>query len=345
MNIIVAEREEFRNVMQNVNLVKIRIGCGNAWEVAPLLYTDENSIDVLLQPKDSTLQVGEDVVLKFQHLGYEYLVSGNVTGINQDRFSTVTVKYALIQKYHNMRRHMRYDTNLSVVISTGTGACGGSTVKNISRGGAMIISGADISAGTSVELSITFDSGNAFTSIAKVIRKSVCDNGLFGYGVEFTDISPECSRTINREISKYEMEYLKSLDIFREFKKGKSIFFDTRIAILCFDNNDNYSIKEALVKLGAENFEAYHNFRMYAGFFEEEQPKLVIIDAHCFSPDIMETVNFFRSVHPDIPILLVLPVEASKSGETDKLEGLAGEDILYKPLIYNEFEQAIVKYL
>jgi len=57
----------------------------------------------------------------------------------------------------------------------------------------------------------------------------------------------------------------------------------------------------------------------------------------------VDTVRNIKTDFPDMHVQIILPIELM---EEDILGTLATEDeILFKPLIYNEFEDRIIKYL
>jgi hypothetical protein len=131
----------------------------------------------------------------------------------------------------------------------------GSMIKNISKGGAMVVTSRDVEVGAAVKLKVKFDSGNVFTSLARVLRKQPKENGVYSYGVQFINMSAEDSVIINQELSAYEKEILKSLTLFRKYKRKNLENFSTKISILSYDAEGSYEIREGLIKLGAENCE------------------------------------------------------------------------------------------
>ena len=239
---------------------------------------------------------------------------------------------------------MRFDADLKVVMKANPGRPIKSVAKNISKGGAMIISNANYKLDAIVDIKMTFSSGNCFSSTAKILRKIPYAEGNFSYGVEFSDISGDNSKIINSEIAQYEREFLKSLNILREYKNKSESVFDTKIAIISYQADESYEIRETLVKIGAEDFQVYHNFKFYTGFFAEEQPKVVIIDAEKINDEILDIIQNITGEFQGMYIVLLVPIEYA--GQKYDL-GVESEkiNILYTPLIYDEFEKEIVKYL
>ena len=346
MKLVIVKNEELLDVMQHVNLIKIKFGYEDTWTIAPTLYTTEEGIDIVVdsEKKKDTIKSCERVIFKFQRFGYEYLVSGRVVDISLGQHTTATIKYSMVQKYYNLRKHMRFDTNLKISVNTNSETPVESVMRNISRGGAMIVSQEDLEINSLTNLQITFNSGNCFTVIAKVARKSACEANHFSYGLQFVEVSESSSTIINKVILKYEKEYLKSLHILREIVKKKRSYYDAKIMIFSQDEDESYEIREVLVKLGAENFDVLQDVKFYTDLFIEEKPRIIIIDASIIDERITDIVQDINTVFPEIHIILLMPIEYAQRNELiDPILGRASA--LYKPLVYNEFQEEIIKYL
>jgi len=346
MSIEIVNKKELYNVMQKINLVKVKFACEDMWVVAPVLYSTEKTVEILIDASkiSEATKVKDNTILKFQRQGFEYLVSGSISDIISTDLHTVTLKYILAQRVNNQRKYVRFDTNLKVIILKSNGKPIESYAKNISRGGAMLVTCEDIEMNSSIDIKIIFESGNNFNSIAKILRKSPDKDNGYSYGVEFIEINDDNNEIINKEISKYEKEYLKSLSILREYTKKDDICYDTKVSILSYDKDESYEIREVLVKLGAENFDIFHNFKYYADYFIEEKPKIVIADVDEVNSEILEVIENICETFPEMYIVLLLPLSYIEKKE--ELEGIPDRvDVLYKPLIYDEFEKEILKYL
>lgn len=345
MKITIIKPDELYEVMQHLNLIKVKFGLRDKWIVAPILFATEESVDIVIDPDSiEKLETGEDVILKFQKSGYEYIVSGKTVYVGTGHTAVVSVKLLMSQRHLNLRKHMRFDTNLKVILGISDGQPIESTARNICRGGVMVVSKADLELNSFVNIQITFNSQNSFTAVARVIRKSADKENSFSYGIQFIEISEDNNCIFNKEILKYEREYLKTLDILKEYTNKTGSYFDARISILCYEADESYEIREVLVKMGAENFEVFHNFRFFADFFIEEKPKIVIVDTDNINDDIVEVIVQLTDNYPRIQVMLLMPLNDSKElGDKKKIP--EGVSVLYKPLIFDELEKEIIKYL
>lgn len=355
MSVISVSSEELFSIMQYTNLVRVRFESNDVWEVFPILYASDDQVDVLVDASKTSLadEVGNKAVIKFQRQGYEYIINGQVEQKSLDMPSTLTIKYVETKKYYNLRKYIRFDIDLSSEIrERGTELiskvkCGNCWVecrtRNISKGGAMFIANVKLDFESTIDIKIRFDSSSEITANAKILRVSQLNNGEFGYGIQFIDMDEKDSILLVKEISRLEEKYFKSLNTLREYKKSAGSRFDTKIGIFSYDLDESYDIRESLIKLGTENFDVINNFKFYFDYLTEEKPKLVIIDTNVISDEVLSTVKNIKTDFPDIHVQLVLPVSLQ---EEDVLKTFDSEgDILFKPLIYNEFEDKIIKYL
>ncbi|WP_265446960.1 PilZ domain-containing protein [Acetivibrio straminisolvens] len=359
MSVISVSKEELFSIMQYTNLVRVRFETDDVWTVLPILYASEDQVDVLVDASKTALidDAGSKAVIKFQRKGYEYIINGHIDNKSTDAPVTVTIKYADAKKYYNLRKHIRFDVDMKSGIKERKNGINmnlniseeckspwkDAVVKNISKGGAMFSSNAKLDYNATVDIKLNFDSSKEVITPAKILRVSDFENGQFGYGAQFIDMNKENRDILNAEISKYEEKYFKSLSTFREYKRTSDMRFDTKIAIFSSDIDESYDIRESLIKLGAENFDVINNFKFYFDYLTEEKPKLVIIDTGVLDDEVVDTVKNIKADFPDMKVQLILPIELM---EEDILAALVNEDeILFKPLIYNEFEDRIIKYL
>ncbi len=345
MKITIVKQNELMNVMQDLNIVKVKFRNGDNWIIALLLYVDKTNVEILFDsPYSENLLPYQEAILKFRKEGYEYLVSGEVTTANESNPKVATLRVSMAQKYSDLRKYMRFDSNLKVILKTDKGNTIESVAKNISRGGAMIVAEADIELGSVISFQIASMSGNRFTALAKLIRKSPYREPRISYGIEFIEISEDSTRIFNKEILKYEKQYLKSLNTLRDYTRKAYTSFSAKITILCYGKGEDYNIREGLMNLGAENYEVFYNFRFYTDFFTEEKPKIVIVDTEEISEAVQETIRQIDASFPHIKIILLHPICGDNAEKEDMLipDNVSN---LYKPLIYNEFETELMKYL
>lgn len=348
MSVITVNKDELFEIIQYINLIRARIGSDNAWTLYPVLYSGFDSIDIIIDAKYIyQLEVGQKVYIKFQKHGYEYLVDGEVIDTNLKTSATVTIKFLDAKKYYNLRKYIRFEVELCSQIKE-IGPKGDidlikqyheAAVLNLSKGGAMLSTKADFASNSIIEIFATFVSGICFNTKARILRRQIVKNEKYNYGVQFFDTSEEDLKNLSTEIAKLEKAYFSSL---REYKKSQATF-DTKFAIFSSDVDESYGIREALVKLGAENFDVVNNFKFYGGFISEEKPKFLILDLSIVDGEIEKLVENIKADFPQMAVLMILPIKYQQDEEfkhfIDKL------DVLYKPLIYNEFEDKIIKYL
>jgi hypothetical protein len=345
MKITIIKPDELFETMQQLNLLKVKFGSSDTWIAAPVLFAAQESVDLIINTENAVgLQAGEVVILKFQKYGYEYIVSGECAYIRSEDPTLVSVRITMAQRHFNLRKHMRFDTNLKVIIKNAGGHHVESMAKNISRGGAMIVTKADIGMNSPINIQITFQSQNSFNAVAKILRKSSDNENGFSYGIQFEDISEDNSRVFNKEILKYEREYIKTLDILKECINKNDSCFSARISIFSFAADESYEIREILIKMGAENFDVFHNFKFYYDFFVEENPKIVVIDTDMIKTEVLDLLNKINDRFPDIRVVLLTALNDAAGNE--EIEGIPdGITVLYKPLIFDEFEKEIIKYM
>lgn len=357
MSVISVGKEELFNIMQYTNLVRVRFDNNDVWGVFPILYSSHDGMDVLVDSKSIGYagDTGNKVVFKFQRQGYEYIVNGEVADKSVDTPSTVTIRYFEAKKYYNLRKHIRFDTELKSEIRKNKSDAHpdsevkhdnlwtGCIVRNISKGGAMVISDMELDLNTQVEMKIGFALGEGIEVCGKVLRKSETGSNNFSYGVQFDHVAGSYANILNREITRLEDIYFRSLNVLREYNKSSDSKFDTKLVIFSYDLDESYDIRESLIKLGAENFDVINNFKFYFDYLTEEKPRIIIIDTHVINDEIQNTIRNISADFPQIQVQLILPIELQ---DDEKLGNIPeGVDILFKPLIYNEFEDKIIRYL
>lgn len=348
MSVITVTNDELFEIIQYTNLIRARFDADNAWTVYPVLYSSFDSIDIISNRANLFhITVGNNVSFKFQKYGYEYIVEGEVAEISLQSSATVKIKFHDAKKYYNLRKHMRFEVNLrSEIFKTDLSGetsnkkqCITANILNISKGGAMVSTDADLSVNDIIEMITTFESGVCFKTKAEILRKQNMQGKEFTYGVHFIDTSEENVRNLNREIARLEKSYFSSL---RDYKKLQSDF-DTKFAIFSTDADESYDIREALVKIGAENFDVVNNFKFYFDFISEEKPKFIIFDLSKMDEETSNLIGNIGKEFPQLEILLILPIEYQQNEEFSHV--INERDVLFKPLIYNEFEDKIIKYL
>lgn len=86
-----------------------------------------------------------------------------------------------------------------------------------------------------------------------------------------------------------------------------------------------------------------NNFKFYFGFLSEEKPKFIIFDSSKMDDEVANLIENIKAEFPQVEVLLILPIVYQQAKEFEHVFNRL--DVLYKPLIYNEFEDKIIKYL
>lgn len=348
MSVITVSKDELFGIIQYINLIRARFGTDDIWTVYPVLYSGFDSIDIIFTLNNiSHLELGQEVSFKFQKGGYEYIVEGEVIEIRSKSSSTVSIKFIDAKKYYNLRKHIRFEVELCSKIKGAcdnddtavTNQCFEATVLNLSKGGLMVSTSADFTSNDLIEVYVTFASGISFKTKAQILRKQSIQNKGYYYGVQFVDTSEGDLESLSEEIATLEKAYFNSL---RVYKKSESTF-DTKFAIFSSDVDESFGIREALVKLGAENFDVVNNFKFYFGFISEEMPKFIILDLSMLDNEVEKIIESIGADFPQLGVLLILPIQYQQDNEFKHI--INKLDVLFKPLIYNEFEDKIIKYL
>ncbi len=340
MSITDIRNDEFFDVLKRTNLVRVRVeGCEN-WCVAPVLYAGDGVISLLVDYGRNVSEMGNDVTMKFQKNDYEYIVCGRVIESGASSPVSLIITPLSVHRYCNIRKHIRYDTHLHARVFDGSGVETDCIVKNISRGGIMLLSKTKVLQ-KDVKAKIFFESGNSISANTRLARETETD-GTYIYGIGFVEMDEKDRIILNAEIGKLEGEYLKSLNFLKEYINQGTVI-DTEVAVLC-TSDGSMDIRESLTKMGAENFDIFYNYKVYSDFYENEHPKLVIIDAEEINDDVLNAVDNIKSAYAAINQVLIVPMEA-ESQITLYEELLSDIEIIYKPLVCNEFDETILKYL
>ncbi|TYQ15081.1 UNVERIFIED_CONTAM: PilZ domain-containing protein [Acetivibrio alkalicellulosi] len=356
MSVVSVNNEEIFSVMQSTNLVRIKFKSIDMWSVMPVLYCDVDNVNLLIGTSNF---VGESidenkVLVKFQKQGYEYIINGELIEKNLSSPATITIKYQEAIKYYNLRKSIRFDTNIDGQISymqinsneeveLANDVEGNCLVRNISKGGAMFLSKNELNLSDLIWIKLQFPSRNYVVSKAKVLRKIIADDNTFSYGIQFEQIEDQYKCVFDDEIKKLEKEYFNSLNILRDYKNTTSSNYETKIAIFSYDIQGSYEVREWLIKLGAQNFDVISDLRFYHEYVEEEKPKIIIIDALDINEEIIGIIENINYEYPDTCLLTLLPIELREDKRLNDIK--KSSDILLRPLIYDEFEGEIIKYL
>lgn len=350
MNTTNAKAEELIDLLQHINLINIRVGHGDTWVATPVLYATDKTVDVLIDVGKGrySFERGDSINFKFQKYGYEYVVEGIIADVSTCDPVTATIEFSSFNRYSNQRRHQRFDTSLRAVIKAENGLTDEVEIKNLSIGGAMVVTSVHIGINTILDIDIFLSSEDHFSVKAMVVRKEGHEGNLSNYGVKFIDQSFESQKVIACQIGEYEKQYLSRLKEYREFTNKAKSYKDTSIAIFSQSIDDSNDIKESLVKLGAENFSVFYNLKFYLDYFEEQRPMVAILDIDEFNSEAGEFIQDICQNFCDIRLVVMLPIEYSQDQGAEsglRIPTNTIVEVMYKPLIFDEFEKKMLEIL
>ena len=337
MSIINVSKEELFNIMQYINLIKIKFEKDSIWRVFPILYTYEDGMDILIDLEffDNITQIGTKFICKFQKCGCD------------EKPTSLSIKFSSASKFLNLRQSIRFDTNIKCNIfykdDTNTEKTIKGIINNLSKGGASITTENSFYINEFLNIKINFQLEKLFETKAKIVRKNILENDLNYLGLKFIETTQENKDILTKGILKFEKIYLGSLEAVKEFELKNKVKYDVRIVIFSNDPDESYDIREALIKLNAQNFDVVQNVEHYKEFISEINPKIIIFDTKIMNEEIIEILNNIQKNHIEKDLFLIVPIDYLENQEVFK--DLKNIEIMYKPLISDEFKDMILKYL
>ncbi len=347
MNTIFVNKDELFNVLQYINLIKVKFQNENSWKTFPISYATENGVEIISESKRKvqSIAIGQKIECKFQKSGYEYIINGDICELGEEFPAGITIKFSMCMKYYNKRKYIRFDINsLDAEITQDNMLWHKGYIINLSKGGALFNTDIDLSTKSQTFLKIYFHNNIIFDSPVEIARKINTLKEEYSYGFQFKGINQDNLRILYNEIRKLEMEYFKSLDGLREYIKKSESFYETKIAIISDDIDESYDIRESLTKLGAYNFEILNDLDYYKDFLIDLDPQIIIMDINILSVSTLKVLDVINADLEKCSQFLILPIDQFDKWEEVKKD-YKNFEALFKPLIFNEFEDRILKCL
>lgn len=345
MNLLNVDDSELYSVLQKTSLVNVKFSGNDNYIAIAVLYYNQNSLDVLIDFKKSCyiIEYGEEVQLKFLKGDYQFILEGEITEVTVKEPATATIRITKVNKYLNKRRFIRYETDKDGEIVYNNKEKLPCKVLNLSLGGAMVTCERNISD----EKEILFRSGlfgyYEIEVSAHIIRSIEQKNGRYTFGLEFVNISSQSEMMLRIILLNLEKTYLKNLGNLRQINRS-NLNVNTPVVVFNLCKNEDLDVKEALCNLGIMDYTVFHDFKVYTDFFMEENPRLIIIDADEITSELLSEMDSIKLGFSKLSIILVVPMQKVDA----KYLSILNRDnieLIFKPFIYNEFENIIVKHL
>jgi hypothetical protein len=345
MSYPVKEIDEIVDALRHVKLLKMNFENTNIWKVFLIHEIKDEDIIIILDSKDTDVEMesGNSINLKFMANQYEYLVNTKISEVIDYKIIIISLKEFNAQKFLNIRKYNRYDTDLKVDVDFKDGQMMEGYVKNISLNGALIsLAELKFQVHDIIKVNIFLSTKNKLYTNAK-IQRAFINNNRVEYGIEFIDIENKTYEILKEEIMKYEKKLFNKFNLINKTTDISEVIYKKKILILNYNKFENVDIRETLSKIGAKNYEVLYNFDFYIEYFEFEKPEIVIIDADICGDKIKNTLDKIKSNFPNIKIIVIIPYEFAKIEKVK--ESTKDLTVLYRPLVYNEFEEVIIWYL
>lgn len=339
------DKTDTLNALQFTNIVNARFKDSEIRNIFPVLYSSDDNICVLADIEHSNnIDINKLLEVTFENKNFKYCLTCKIVNIDYSKPSLLYLEIKDFKKYTNSRASRRFDTCLAASINFDNKNIK-SKILDIGMGGVKVAVSENIdkiNTGSPVSITIEFEKQSKI-SFEGIVAWEAKNHNL--YGIKFEKLSIEKSKSLQDEINKIEKNYLRALNKYRDYNKKEAIVSsNARILIFNLNTHDSYDIKEALVKLGAENFDLLQSLKTYYDFINTEKPDIIIIDACKIAEEDERLIKRIRDTFTSIEMLLVLGFEYLDQ-YNEILEKFGDIDIIYRPFIFNEFESKILNAL
>ena len=335
--------EEILEALQYVNLVRIKFNTQHNWFACPLYEIKENIINVILETKYSKgIKTDGCVRIKFSSSRFEYIVLADICEVTDFNLIGISLDNFEAKKFINSRKYARYDTSLGVNMCTEDRETLDGVLKNLSLGGALITTEHQINKNSITQINIHLDKDIVIKTNIRIARESYDqEREEYNYGVEFVDVSKENYQILKKTVRKFEKTTFNSFNLLNDFENKDITTYNKRIIIFDYNDIEKVDIRESLAKMSAQNYEVIYDFTYYVDFFLSEEIDITIIDMEKLNDKNSNLIESINKNFPNITVIVVMPYEYLN----EKIEFLKGIKVLYRPLVHNEFEDEIIKYL
>lgn len=324
------ELKTVESILQNVSLVKVKFVEVDVWSVFAVVSSENELITVLVNDSLDNLKnviVRKEILLKFKHDGYEYVVNGE---FHKQLSNLIEFKMLNCFRFMEKRSSIRYEAELKVYNNnTYIGI-----TKNISECGFFLETSEDLSIEEKYFLTLETSKGLKLTPQVKIMRKINCKNN-FLYGVNICKVSIEDKKKLRQEIKICENKYFNP--IFSLRKNDKDISIDSKVAIFSENLDAGFKIKESLLKLGVYHIDVINDYSYAIEFVNSEKPTVIIVDFSINSKQRAETLlKLLNKIIDDKKIFILKDFDEKSSNSPN---------VVYKPLIEGELESKIFIFL
>lgn len=354
MSVQSVKKTEIVDILKDISLIRVQYGNDQLVDINPVFIASEDTIDILANSgtiRDG-VDIGSKVVCKFGHEGYEYIIDGEIANVCVYDPPTVSINVIEAKRVKDMRKDIRYETNLKSSVDMADGSrpikC---TVRNISRGGAGIVSeSADIDrSGAEVYLSINLRRNKTVKLKAKVLRKTETTVGgkkYYSYGLQFQELSHEQSCQLTGIISGIVEGYEKlKRDSAAAISSAALRASGGRSRVVLIGNNPEVTsqIRMCLESLGIDELSVLKDIVFLRTYLEKEKPKIVVIDRDSSDGSGFKDAVTLAGAYPDIRFFLVCDYDDDGSRTSSEMP--TNIELLYKPFINSEIEERFIKYI
>jgi len=345
MNLLNVDDIELFSVLQKTSLVNVKFSGNDNYIAVAVLYSNQNLLDVLIDLKKSwyIIQYGEEVQIKFLKGDYQFILDGEITEVTVKEPATATIRVTKVKKYLNKRRFIRYETNEDGELFYNDNEKLPCKVMNLSLGGAMVSCERNISKEKEIFFKCDLIGNYEIGVSTHIVRSIELKNGGYSFALEFEKVDSQSEMILRKVLLDLEKGYIKNLGDLKQISRN-NLNVNTPIVVFDLCMHEDLDVKEVLGNLGIGDYIVFHDFKVYTDFFMEENPRLIIIDADEITDELLSEINNIKASFLKLSIILVLPMQTIEAKCLNILSKNC-VDLVFKPFIYNEFENVIVKHL
>lgn len=348
MNVVQCKPEELEGILNNLSYVRMQFEQEELWDVKPVFMAYDNIMEFVADEKERVgVEEGQKVLCKCQDKDFEYVLAGYIKHICSYNPSTVSVAFTEAQKFLNVRKYPRYEVSMKGMLYDAKDQMVECSIRNISRGGIGCICTTRIDIPEEPVIEIILKEGDHIKISTQVIRKIHLESGVISLGIQFKEVENEVQQKLDAALERLEAEFEEEFPYAKYVsipKEERETTIDTKVLLISQDALFRRIVKKQLLVLGVAHIEIVPHFKFFINFFEKEQTKIVLIDLDKGNEETEHIIEKISSVFPNMPIL-AFKTFSGEEVETYSWSQLDNVHILYKPLIQNELEDMIAKYL
>jgi c-di-GMP-binding flagellar brake protein YcgR/CheY-like chemotaxis protein len=344
MEMIDFEPQQLETILLHVPYVKIYHEKKGVWSIKQVFLSYEHQMEVIVESDEQMLFVeGQKVVCKCQHDGFEYVMAGRMGNICTYKPTTVSIAFYKVQRFRNLRKYPRYETDLVGMIKNDDENKVECTVRNMSMGGAAFITTVPINNEQMIlHIPDIYEEDICLSGV--IVRTVVDQNGVYQYGMKFEQLDEKSQMQVEQFIGKLQeaFEHRYPFSKYTKSDQGMKVCtIDTKILLVSEDREVQRTVKKTLLGLGAGNIEIIPRLPFLIDFFEKEQPKIVLLDL----PSREEQQKMIEKISAIFSDTTIFAVDYFEEENLQRWKSYGHVHVLYKPFIHSELEQSIAQYL